>query len=66
MLSFSKSILTGIPSELPVHPGYDPAVSHAPKRADILRSDEKKLALRNALRYFEPRHHEVLAAEFAE
>ena len=66
MLSFSESILAGIPTELPVHPGYDPAVSHAPNRKDILNSDEKKLALRNALRYFEPRHHAVLAAEFAE
>jgi len=66
MHSFAESILAGIPAELPVHPGIDPQVSHAPVRKDILSSDEKKLALRNALRYFEPRHHEVLAPEFAE
>ncbi len=66
MHSFAESILAGIPAELPAHPGYDPHVSHAPVRKDILSSDEKKLALRNALRYFDPRHHEVLAPEFAE
>jgi urocanate hydratase len=66
MHSFAESILAGIPAELPVHPGIDPQVSHAPVRKDILSSDEKKLALRNALRYFEPRHHAVLAPEFAE
>jgi urocanate hydratase len=66
MQSFAESILAGIPAELPAHPGIDPHVSHAPVRKDILSSDEKKLALRNALRYFDPRHHEVLAPEFAE
>ncbi|MFZ9732113.1 MAG: urocanate hydratase [Schleiferiaceae bacterium] len=66
MQSFAESILAGIPAELPAHPGIDPNVSHAPVRKDILSSDEKKLALRNALRYFDPRHHEVLAPEFAE
>ncbi len=66
MHSFAESILAGIPAELPPHPGYGPHVSPAPVRKDILSSDEKKLALRNALRYFDPRHHEVLAPEFAE
>ncbi|MGA1397703.1 MAG: urocanate hydratase [Schleiferiaceae bacterium] len=66
MQSFAESILAGIPAELPAHPGIDPNVSHAPVRKDILSSDEKKLALRNALRYFDPCHHEVLAPEFAE
>ena len=66
MQSFAESILAGILAELPAHPGIDPSVSHAPVRKDILSADEKKLALRNALRYFEPRHHEVLAPEFAD
>ena len=66
MQSFAESILAGIPAELPAHPGIDPNVPHAPVRKDILSADEKKLALRNALRYFEPRLHEVLAPEFAE
>ena len=56
----------GIPSELPDHPGIDPAVDHAPKRRQILSPREKKLALRNALRYFDKKHHPVLAKEFAE
>ncbi len=63
-LSFQEQILQGIPHELPSLKPYDVAVSHAPKRKDILSVAEKKLAIRNALRYFHPRHHEVLAPEF--
>lgn len=63
---FQQSIQEGIPAELPAQKPYDPEVNHAPKRKDILTREEKKLAIRNALRYFEPRHHTVLAREFAE
>lgn len=63
---FQNSILQGIPAELPPKREYDPIVSHAPLRKEILDGNEKKLALRNALRYFEPRHHAELATEFAE
>ncbi|MFL2949666.1 MAG: urocanate hydratase [Candidatus Poseidoniaceae archaeon] len=56
----------GIPDTLPDHPGIDPSVDHAPKRRQILSTKEKKLALRNALRYFHRDHHEVLASEFAQ
>jgi urocanate hydratase len=64
-MTFQDQIREGIPQTLPQPKVYDPAVNHAPKRKDILSADEKKLALRNALRYFEPQHHEVLAKEFA-
>jgi urocanate hydratase len=63
--SFQEQILQGIPNELPEMPKSDATVSHAPKRKDILSVDEKKLAIRNALRYFPARHHEILAKEFA-
>ncbi|MFH0893833.1 MAG: urocanate hydratase [Bacteroidota bacterium] len=63
---FRQAIQQGIPAELPVAPAYDTKVNHAPKRKDILKPEEKKLALRNALRYFDPRHHAALAPEFAE
>lgn len=63
---FQQAIREGIPVELPASKPYDPEVNHAPKRKDILTKEEKKLAIRNALRYFEPRHHAVLAQEFAE
>lgn len=63
---FQQSIREGIPAELPSPKIYDPDINHAPKRKDILTREEKKLAVRNALRYFEPRHHAVLACEFAE
>ncbi|HTH57396.1 MAG TPA: urocanate hydratase [Cyclobacteriaceae bacterium] len=65
-LSFKDQILQGIPEHLPEAKPFDSSVSHAPKRKDILTIDEKKLALKNALRYFHPKHHEILASEFFE
>jgi urocanate hydratase len=65
-IDFKTAILQGIPEELPQPKPYDKGVSHAPLRKDILTPNEKKLALKNALRYFHPRHHSVLAPEFAE
>ena len=62
---FRKAILEGIPEELPEPKAYDESINHAPKRKDILSDKEKALALKNALRYFHPRHHAVLANEFA-
>lgn len=62
--SFKEQILQGIPDELPPPREYDYSINHAPKRKDILSVEEKKQAVRNALRYFHPRHHEVLAPEF--
>ena len=66
MTDFQKDIMQGIPSELPPMQDYDTNVNHAPKRKAILSHSEKKLAIRNALRYFNPKHHSVLAKEFAE
>ena len=65
-LSFKEQILQGIPDKLPEPKPYDLSVSHAPKRKDILSVAEKKLAIKNALRYFHPEHHEVLAQEFVD
>ena len=62
---FRKAILEGIPEKLPEPKAYDESINHAPKRKDILSDKEKALALKNALRYFHPRHHAVLAKEFA-
>jgi urocanate hydratase len=66
MLSFKEQIIQGIPSELPSKREYDNSVSHAPKRKDILSPEEKKLALKNALRYFDKSHHSELIIEFKE
>jgi len=63
---FQKIVLAGIPAELPALKEFDKTLNHAPKRKDILNEAEKKLALRNALRYFDKKHHAVLAKEFAE
>lgn len=62
---FSELILQGIPDQLPPAKPYDANINHAPRRKDLLSADEKKLALRNALRYFDKQHHATLAAEFA-
>jgi len=61
---FKKQILQGIPDVLPERKPYDNTLNHAPRRKDILSVEEKKLAVRNALRYFHPKHHELLAQEF--
>uniref|UniRef100_UPI00345F0AE3 hypothetical protein n=1 Tax=Lentimicrobium sp. TaxID=2034841 RepID=UPI00345F0AE3 len=57
---FQEDVRTGIPAVLPEPRPFDNSVSHAPVRKDILTPNEKKLALRNALRYFDPVHHPVL------
>jgi urocanate hydratase len=63
-MTFQEQILQGIPSVLPNPKPYDNEINHAPKRKEILSDDEKKLALKNALRYFEPQHHAELLPEF--
>ena len=62
---FIADIRAGIPETLPEPQAYDTSINHAPKRKDILTSEEKKLALRNALRYFPKKFHATLAPEFA-
>ena len=66
MEDFKKLILQCIPDEITELPEFDPTVNRAPKRKDILTPAEKRLAVRNALRYFPAKHHEFLAKEFAE
>jgi urocanate hydratase len=65
-MTFQEEIKQGIPSILPQKKQYDLAINHAPKRKDILSAEEKKLALKNALRYFEAKHHAELIKEFSE
>ena len=65
-MTFQQQIQQGIPSELPQPKPYEPQINHAPKRKEILNEEEKKLALKNALRYFEPKFHAELLPEFKE
>ncbi|NUY81833.1 urocanate hydratase [Flavobacterium sp. MAH-1] len=65
-MTFQEQILEGIPSILPLPKPYEPQINHAPKRKEILSADEKKLAIRNALRYFDNKDHAVLAKEFSD
>ncbi|MBQ6310752.1 MAG: urocanate hydratase [Bacteroidales bacterium] len=64
-MTFKEEILAGIPSVLPEPKPYDKNINHAPKRKDILTPAQKKLALKNALRYFPKEFHATLAPEFA-
>ena len=63
-MTFQEQIKQGIPSVLPEKKSFDIAINHAPKRKEILSEEEKKLALKNALRYFEPHFHAELLPEF--
>ena len=61
---FRKDILQGIPINIPEKKEYDLSINHAPKRKEILTIEEKKLSLRNALRYFPSNQHAELAEDF--
>ena len=63
-MTFKEQILQGIPLDLPKTKLYDKAINHAPNRKAILTAEEIKLALKNALRYFDAKDHEVLLPEF--
>lgn len=63
-MTFQEQIQQGIPTQLPALKPFDPAINHAPKRKEILSAAETKLALQNALRYFDPIHHATLLPEF--
>jgi urocanate hydratase len=62
--TFKEQIQQGIPEQLPSASEFDSSVSHAPRRRDLLSEKEKELAVINALRYFPPRFHSLLAREF--
>ena len=66
MNTFQQAIIQGIPNELPRPKPYDPDINHAPSRRNILSDDEKRLAIRNALRYFPKKWHAELAQEFTD
>ena len=64
-IPFQDAVAEGIPTSLPPKKQYDPSLNHAPKRRDVLTPEEKRLAIRNALRYIPAEHHSILAGEFA-
>lgn len=66
MNDFQQELITGMPNSLPKAPVFDSEINRAPKRKDILSKADKKLALRNALRYFSAEWHAALAPEFLE
>ena len=66
MTNFQEAIIQGIPADLPAPKPYDPDINHTPPRRNILSDAEKRLAVRNALRYFPKKWHAELAQEFAD
>ena len=64
MKPFAQEILEGIPAKIPAEKTIEPSINHAPKRKEILNVEEKKLALKNALRYFPKEQHDELISEF--
>ncbi len=65
-MTFKEQILQGIPNKLPPKSNYSKDANHAPRRKDVLSLEEKKLAIRNALRYFPKSWHSTLSKEFIE
>lgn len=65
-MTFAEEIIAGIGDTLPPARPYDEKINHAPRRKDILSPDEKRLAVRNALRYIPKHLHAELAGEFAD
>ncbi|XP_063282341.1 urocanate hydratase [Pelobates fuscus] len=66
-MSNLQVLCAGLPlNPLPPKKGRAKGGPHAPKRTPHLSTEEEKLALENALRYFPPELHETLATEFAE
>ena len=63
-MTFKDQIKEGIPNILPKKIELDPTINHAPQREEVLSISEKKLAISNALRYFDKIHHEILSEEF--
>ena len=66
MSTFKESILEGIPKEIPSKKEFDTSINQDPKRKDIISLDEKKLAIKNDLRYFTQDQNEFLSKEFEE
>ncbi len=64
-MTFKEEILEGIPKILPKKKEYPKDANRAPRRKEILSIDEKKLAIKNALRYFPKKWHRELSSEFS-
>ena len=64
-MMFKDQILQGIPKFLPPKKSLSVEINRAPKRMEILSIKEKKLAIKNSLRYFPKEWHQELAVEFA-
>tara|TARA_B110000003_G_scaffold276446_1_gene322972 strand:+ start:22842 stop:24827 length:1986 start_codon:yes stop_codon:yes gene_type:complete len=65
-MTFKEHIQQGIPDILPAKKEYKTIINHAPKRKEVLSKKEKELAIKNALRYFNKKHHKELFTEFKE
>ena len=66
MADYEKAMTIKLDYELPEYPEMDPQYRRAPRREAHLTEADKALAIKNALRYIHPDHHEQMAKEFAQ
>ena len=66
MQDYSDAMQVKLDYELPEYPTIDPKYRRAPKRESRLSEADQALAIKNALRYIHPDHHEQMAKEFAQ
>jgi len=64
-LNYEDAMLFTLDEELPEYPKILQGYRRAPKRQSSLTKEDKRLAIKNALRYIHPKHHEIMAKEFA-
>ncbi|HPD97229.1 MAG TPA: urocanate hydratase, partial [Synergistales bacterium] len=61
-----KAMKIRLDPDLPEMPAFDPSIRRAPDRGYRLTADQTLVALKNALRYIPPEHHDTVAPEFLE
>ena len=64
--TINDAMIIKLDYELPEYPAFEAGIRRAPRRESHLSEADKALAIKNALRYIHPDHHEQMAKEFAQ
>ena len=64
-MNYADAMTIQLDYELPAYPAFVEGCRRAPRREAHLSASDKALAIKNALRYIHPDHHEEMAKEFA-
>ncbi|MAQ32251.1 MAG: urocanate hydratase [Flavobacteriales bacterium] len=65
-IDFAEAIKLGIPEQFPNKKKFPNSINRAPSKKHNLSSEEKILAIKNALRYFPQKNHKILIKEFTQ